>query len=289
MITEAEARAAAEQFREEGYAVIRGFAAGDEIAGLQAEARAVYEKGLEHHASYRDGNLNFTILPEADFGQRYVLQAAWMSWISSVFERFRRNDSFGHLLAQILGPDVKQIAQQIHWKPPGAQVSGYRFHQDIRFRSPEDEKIAEGTVTTGLAIDRATKENGCLQVLPKSHKLGYLGLSDAGEGYLMKGLTAGEELRAVGLDPADIISLELEPGDLAVWGLLTVHGSLPNASENDRAFLIQSYTRADASERGEWAFRNGVSEPLGATPKLCKDDRLLSDPGPAYDETAWWR
>lgn len=289
MITQTQARDAAEHFREEGYAVIRGFADEEMVASLQAEARTVYEQGLAHHASYRDGNLSFTILPEADFGRRYVLQAAWMSWINVAFERFRRNEDFGRLLNELLGPDVKQIAQQIHWKPPGAEISGYRFHQDLRFRSPDDKRIAEGTVTTGLAIDRATRENGCLQVLPKSHTRGYLGLSDTGDGFLMKGMTTEEELRAVGLDPADIVSLELAPGDLAVWGLMTVHGSLPNASENDRAFLIQSYTRADVSDRGEWAFKNGVSEPLGTTPRLCKDDRLLSDPGPIYDETAWWR
>ncbi|MGO4843076.1 phytanoyl-CoA dioxygenase family protein, partial [Rhizobiaceae sp. 2RAB30] len=86
----------------------------------------------------------------------------------------------------------------------------------------------------------------------------------------MKGLTAEEELTEVGIDPSDIIALELEPGDLAMWGLLTVHGSAPNKSDHDRAFLLSSYVRADASPRGEWAFKDGVSTPLGDTPKLCK-------------------
>ncbi|WP_245489703.1 phytanoyl-CoA dioxygenase family protein, partial [Mesorhizobium sp. M2D.F.Ca.ET.140.01.1.1] len=44
---------------------------------------------------------------------------------------------------------------------------------------------ADATVTTGLAVDRATLDNGCLQVVPGSHKLGYLGLSDEGKGELM--------------------------------------------------------------------------------------------------------
>ena len=290
MITARQAREANEQYREEGYAIVRGFIDGDRVERLQKEARSVYEEGLKHHATYRNGNLSFQVLPESHFDKRYVLQAYWFSWINDYFEQIRRSDDYLLLLEGLLGRDIKQVAQQLHWKPPGVNVSGYRFHQDIRFRQGSDiDKIAASTVTTGLAVDRATKENGCLQVVPGSHKLGYLGLSDdSNDGMLMKGLTAEEELRSAGIDPADIVDLELEPGDLAVWGLLTVHGSAPNKSAHDRAFLLSSYVQAEHSERGEWAFRNGVSTPLGDTPLLCKDDRLLKDKGPVYDTTVWW-
>ncbi len=290
MLSDAKVRDAVEQYREEGYAIVRQFVDGDEMTRLRKETDAVYEEGLKHHATYRHGNLSFQVLPETHFDRRYVLQAYWFSWISQYFEQIRRSDDYLMLLQGLLGPDIKQIAQQIHWKPPGVNVTGYRFHQDIRFRKGADpEKVAASTVTTGLAVDRATKENGCLQVVPGSHKLGYLGLSDdSNDGMLMKGLTAEAELRNVGIDPATIVDLELEPGDLAMWGLLTVHGSSPNKSDYDRAFLLSSYVRADATDRGEWAFRNGISTPLGDKPSLCKDDRLLTNPGPEYDTTVWW-
>ena len=98
-------------------------------------------------------------------------------------------------------------------------------------------------INTGLAIDPATTRNGCLQVFPGSHKLGYLGLSDAADGTIMKGLTHDQELLQAGLDPACKVNLELEPGDLALWGLLAVHGSVGNTSQQDRAFAIQSWTK----------------------------------------------
>ncbi|MFI0846074.1 phytanoyl-CoA dioxygenase family protein [Mesorhizobium sp. IMUNJ 23232] len=290
MITADKARDAVEQYREEGFAIVRGFVDGDELEQLKQETQAVYEEGLKHHATYRHGNLNFQILPEADFGKRYVLQAYWFSWINAYFERFRRDGRYLTLLEGLIGRDIKQIAQQLHWKPPGANLTGYRFHQDLRFRKQSAfDNIAEATVTTGLAVDRATKENGCLQVVPGSHKLGYLGLSDEGTGELMKGLTAEDELKSVGIDPGTIVSLELEPGDLAMWGLLTVHGSAPNRSEHDRAFALSSYVRADTTQRGEWAFRDGVSTPLGDTPKLCKYEKLYEEPGPLYDTRQWWK
>ncbi len=288
-ITPAEARRAAEQYREEGYAVVRGFIPPEEVTALQAETARIYAEGLKHHATYRHGNLAFEILPEAEFGRRYVIQAYWFAWISSYFEAFRRSEAYRVLLEPILGRDVKQIAQQIHWKPPGAKLTGYRFHQDLRFREkPEDfEDIATSNLTTGLAIDPSTKENGCLEIVPCSHKRGYLGL--AGDGPIMKGLTAEEELNAAGIDPKSIVALELAPGDLALWGLLTVHGSLPNHSANDRAFALSSYVKAASTERGEWVFRDGVSTPIGDTPKLCKYEKLLEKPGPFYDTTPWWR
>ena len=77
MLTDKQAREAVEQYREEGYAVVRQFVDGDEMIRLKKETDAVYAEGLKHHATYRHGNLNFQILPESDFGQRYVLQAYW--------------------------------------------------------------------------------------------------------------------------------------------------------------------------------------------------------------------
>ena len=125
-------------------------------------------------------------------------------------------------------------------------------------------------------------------MIPRSHKLGYLGLSDEGEGQIMKGVSSDDQLRAVGLDPADAVWLELEPGDLALWGLMTVHGSLPNTSDQDRAFALSSYVRASTTDRGEWAFRDGVSTPLGDTPQMCKFEALHERPEPHYVDDKWY-
>lgn len=289
-VTARQARQAAEQYREEGYALIRGFVSPEELAALRAETARIYTEGMQHPATWRHGNLCFEVLPEADFGARYVVQAYWMAWISDFFERFRRSEAFLTVLKPILGPSIKQVAQQIHWKPPGAGLTGYRFHQDVRFREARDayRDIEINTINTGLAIDPSTRENGCLQVVPGSHRMGYLGLSDQGDGQIMKGLTEDEELRAAGIDPASIVWLEQMPGDLALWGLMTVHGSLPNTSAHGRAFAISSYVRAETSDRGEWAFRDGQSVPLGKAPVLCKYEALHDRPEPHYVRDKWY-
>lgn len=274
---------------EHGYAIVRGVFSPAEMREVQAESRRIYAEGLKHHATWRHQNLLYEILPESFAGQRHVLQAHWISWISPLFERIRRDPRVLAVMEPLLGPDIRQVAQQIHWKPPGAnRRSGYRFHQDLRFRERRDvyQDLMSSYINTGLAIDPATTDNGCLQVFPDSHRLGYLGLSD--DGPIMKGTTQAAELQSKGLDPARVVNLELDPGDLALWGLLTVHGSNANHSQQDRAFAIQSYVRAATSQRGEWAFRGGESVPLGPQPEICKYEQLREKPGPFYDESRWF-
>ena len=277
-----------DQYWEQGYAVFRGLLPRAALGGLQAETRRIYEEGLKHPSTYRDRNLLFEILPESFRGRRYVLQAHWMSWISPYFEQLRRSEPYRRALTPLLGADIKQVAQQIHWKPPGAERTGFRFHQDLRFRERQDafRDLMTSYITTGLAIDPATRENGCLRIIPGSHRLGYLGLSD--DGPLMKGVTEEPVLSAAGLDPDAIVDIELEPGDLVMWSLLTVHGSAINRSQKDRAFLLSSYVKAANSDRGEWAFRGGDSVALGSQPQLCKYEQLHTKPGPFYSDDKWY-
>ena len=277
-----------DQYWEHGYAVLRGLLPRGALGELQAETRRIYEEGLKHPSTYRDRNLLFEILPESFRGRRYVLQAHWMAWISPYFEQLRRSEPYRRALTPLLGADIKQVAQQIHWKPPGAERTGFRFHQDLRFRERRDafRDLMTSYITTGLAIDPATRENGCLRIIPGSHRLGYLGLSD--DGPLMKGVTEEPALRAAGLDPETMVDIELEPGDLVMWSLLTVHGSDINRSQKDRAFLLSSYVKAANSDRGEWAFRDGESVALGPEPQLCKYEQLHTRPGPFYSDDKWY-
>ncbi|MFZ9629538.1 MAG: phytanoyl-CoA dioxygenase family protein [Ilumatobacteraceae bacterium] len=288
--SDAAVRDAVEQFHDEGYAIVRGFLPPDEVAELQRKVAELYEVGIQHPCTYRHGNLSFEILPERHFGQRYLIQAYWYAWVDEYFDRMRSHPAFLDVLEPLLGRNIKQVTHQLHWKPPGARVSGYRFHQDLMFREATHayDDVVRDTVNVGLAIDRATPENGCLRIVPGSHRMGYLGLSDNGSGSIMKGLTLEDELVQVGIDPSSIVDVVLEPGDLAMWGLLTVHGSLPNESQHDRAFAISSYVNADRSQRGEWAFREGEPVLLGPTPQLCKNERLFEQLEPYYDDTEWY-
>ncbi|MBV8853309.1 MAG: phytanoyl-CoA dioxygenase family protein [Sinobacteraceae bacterium] len=275
-----------ERLHGEGYVVVRGFFPADVMDAIRRESDWIYQQGLKHHATYRDRNLLFEVLDDPRAGRRVVLQVHWMAWISPLFEQMRRDLRYLTILEPFLGRDIKQISHQIHWKPPGAKYTFYRYHQDARFRNQDATRnFLEGNVTTGLAIDRQTVANGALRVIPRSHRRGYLGLSE--DGTIMTGHTPDDDLRQAGLDPGRAVICEMEPGDLLLWTLYTVHGSAPNCSDYDRRFLINSYVRAADSHRGEWAFRNGISTPLGTEPEICKYEQLREKPGPFYIEPTW--
>jgi ectoine hydroxylase-related dioxygenase (phytanoyl-CoA dioxygenase family) len=277
-----------EQLREQGYAIVRDFLPAGEVAAAKRAADEVMAEGLKHHATYRDRNLLFEILDDPEAGRRVLLQAHWFSWINSALESLRRHPRYLELLDPLIGRDIKQITNQLHWKPVGAKFTGYRFHQDLRFRDRTDvfRNLADSYFNTGLAIDPHGPGNGGLAIFPRSHRKGYLGLAD--DGPVMIGRTADQELIAAGLDPAARVDLELAPGDLVIWTLLTVHGSLPNRSGRDRCFMINSYVRAsDSPVRGEWVFRDGVGVPLGPEPEICRYEQLRERPGPFYIEEDW--
>lgn len=275
-----------EQLHAEGYAIVRGFFAADDMQRIAAEAARIYQQGLAHHATYRDKNLLFEVLDDPRAGRRVVLQAHWTPRISPYLERMRRDPRYLAVLEPLIGRDIKQITHQIHWKPPGAKYTFYRYHQDARFRNAAATRnLLYGTVNTGLAIDAQTEANGALRIIPRSHLRGYLGLSE--DGTIMTGRTADDDLRRVGLDPDSAVTCRMEPGDLLLWTLYTVHGSAPNLSGHDRRFMINSYVRAADSDRGEWTFRDGVSTPLGPEPEICKYEQLRERPGPFYIEPDW--
>jgi len=82
------------ELKTQGYAVIRGFLSPAETAEVSAEVDKMYQEGLKHHATYRDGNLLFEVLNDPKAQRRVVLQAHWTAWISPLMERMRRSEKF---------------------------------------------------------------------------------------------------------------------------------------------------------------------------------------------------
>jgi ectoine hydroxylase-related dioxygenase (phytanoyl-CoA dioxygenase family) len=151
---------------------------------------------------------------------------------------------------------------QLHWKPAGAERVAFGFHQDIRFRRPATayRNTERCFVQTAIAVDPHRRESGAIRLYPKSHRLGDLALG--GEGPVLDQALSEADLAARGLDPAALVDIELDPGDVALWGLFTVHGSGVNRAGHDRRVYINGYVTAADCDLGTWAFRDGRPCPL---------------------------
>lgn len=275
-----------QQYNEEGYAIIRSVFSAREIAEMQAAAEEVYQEGLRLKGSWRHKNLYFEVINDKALGFT-TRQVQWVSWCNERLAEVRIDRRLLEILEPMIGNDLKQLGNQLHWKRPGAKMVGFRYHQDARFRTPPEafRKLNDSFVQTGLAIDPHTVENGALKVFPGSHKLGYLGMSE--NGYLMTGGPEEETLSKAGLDPSKVVDVVMEAGDVVLWHPLTVHGSGHNVSGIDRRFYINGYAIAANTDRGEWAFRNGIPCPLGVEPLMVHYEGLYTNPEPHYVDNSW--
>jgi ectoine hydroxylase-related dioxygenase (phytanoyl-CoA dioxygenase family) len=269
-------------YRRDGFAIVRGVFAAAEVAEIAGAFDAVRAAGLRLARSFRDKNLMFHLSEDATLGKT-LRMVQWPAYANAVLDRYRLDRRLYDLVAPIVGPDLKQIINQMHWKPPGAAQNSYGFHQDIWFRRPRAayRNPATAYVQTAIAVDPHRTDNGAMVFCRASHRRGEVSLD--GDGRIMERDMTAADLQRIGVAEADTVPLALDPGDVALWNLYTVHGSGPNSSGIDRRVYLNGYVTATDCDRGEWAYRDGKPCALGE-PVLVHYDALYKRPYPHYVE-----
>lgn len=269
-----------EDYWRDGYAIIRGLFSESEIVAIGAAADQLHAEGVAHGRSFRHANLFYNVA-SAPTGEPLVRMVQWPSYHQPLLNAARLDRRIARLLHPLLGRDLKQIINQIHWKAPGS-VGEFAWHQDSRSRRPPSayRNLATSYVQTGLAIDPHGPASGGMKFIVGSHLRGDLGM-DCSRKALGTAMTE-TALEQVELDERDMVELVLEPGDFAMWSPYLVHGSGLNRSCHRRRFYINGYVRAAECDRGEWAFRSGEPVPLGPRPSLVHYEELFDRPEPHY-------
>ncbi len=270
-----------ESYWRDGYAIVRGFFHRDEISDIAAALDQLYAEGVAHGRCFRHGNLFYNVARERAGSEPLVRMVQWPSYHHPVLNKVRLDGRFADLLEPLIGRDLKQIINQVHWKALGS-LGDFAWHQDSRFRRPAEayRNLATAYVQTGLAIDPHTAESGCMRVIPRSHLRGELDM-DCSKKALGTEMT-DDALETINFSSADVVDLLLEPGDLALWSPYLVHGSGKNLSDHKRRLYINGYVRAADCDRGEWAFRRGRPVPFGPRPAIVHYDDLHDRPEPHY-------
>ena len=267
----------------DGYAIIRGLFSCSELAEIKIAIDQLHAEGVAHGRCFRHGNLFYNVARETEKCEPLVRIVQWPSYHQAKLNAVRLDTRFVELLEPLIGNDLKQIINQVHWKTPGS-LGDFAWHQDSRSRRPSSayRNLATAYVQTGLAIDPHTPSSGCMRIIPGSHLRGDLSM-DCSKRALGTAM-CDEALNAVGLSAQDATDLLLEPGDLALWSPYLVHGSGSNEAGHKRRLYINGYVRAADCDRGEWAFKGGRPVPLGKKPALVHFEKLNERPGPHYTE-----
>jgi phytanoyl-CoA hydroxylase len=140
---------------------------------------------------------------------------------------FARSDVFVQLSTALLGPDTDLYFSQMVYKNPEGNTT-FSWHQDDAYGPVEPSPY----LTVWIAISDATEENGCLSVLPGSHKNGLVTHKEGGFGLACYELSA----------PDQGALLPVSRGSMICFWSTTMHKSGPNLSKATRKALIFQFT-----------------------------------------------
>ncbi len=271
-----------DHYREYGYAVVKGVFAPDEVEELAHAFDRIYAQGLNHGRAFRHGNTFYSVTEDDALGP-VMRMMQWPAYVDPVLDRFRLDPRMCDIVSPLIGDNLKQIINQMHWKPPGAEMVEFGYHQDIRSRRPRTayREPGETYIQTAIAVDPHRRDNGAMTFYAGSHHLGELPLSPGAK--IMDTEMREGHVAEFGLTPAQRTDLVLDPGDVAFWHLYAIHGSGPNVSAIDRRAYLNGYVTAANCDRGEWAFRGGKPCRLGQ-PVLVHYEDLHARPEPHYVE-----
>ena len=136
----------------------------------------------------------------------------------------------------------------------------FHFHQDNNYTQHDP---ALGSINIWVALVDMTPENGCLQMVPGSHKEGVLDWENAGD---------GDSHRKVAVDPKTFLPIRMRAGDAVAFTRLTVHGSGPNYTNRARVAYGLQYHREDVKffDPQDETWKLLVESPRFQTPPVAK-------------------
>lgn len=234
-----------------GYVVQRNVFAPAEVR----EMRRAFER--MQRAAYRlretcmhRGSL-FVLNRNADDRESVSIErVVWCGAVEPLLSELGRDPRLLGMASQILDSNrMEQLINQAHFKLPGDGVE-FPWHQDSTHRRYgrggwTDANGRGSYVQTVVAVDHVTADNGPLQLIPGSCKLGHVGLPEG-------------QLPTDRLDPRTAVSATMRAGSVLLFGPYTFHRSTPNRSRGPRRVFLNGFAYPGANTRtypGEGAGR----------------------------------
>ncbi|MDO9284199.1 MAG: phytanoyl-CoA dioxygenase family protein [Aquabacterium sp.] len=154
----------------------------------------------------------------------------------SAFLDLARDPQIVDLVADLIGDDVILWGAHVFCKPAG---EGYEtpWHQDGHYWPIRPL----ATCTVWVALEPSTRANGCLRVIPGSHR-GQLLHPHLHED--RDDLTLQQRLAEGAFDEAEAVDIELQPGQMSLHDVYMIHGAAANLSPQRRTGVALRYLPA---------------------------------------------
>ncbi len=158
--------------------------------------------------------------------------------ISPVMHQTLAHPAIVSALTRVIGPDVKAMQSMLFTKGEGKP--GQAWHQDEFFIPTRDRSLT----AAWIALDDATTENGCLWVLPGSHRAGVI---YPDREHIDPRFDCSIEAFDFPYSDDDAVPVEVEAGSVLLFNGYLLHRSLPNTARSGfRRALVNHYMSAQS-------------------------------------------
>jgi ectoine hydroxylase-related dioxygenase (phytanoyl-CoA dioxygenase family) len=212
-------------FQTQGYLVVENVFTASEVAAFQhaCDRISAQAQGLTTSTD----RLKMKVFEDStklvqQVGDPHEMNGVWLDLVKEA----RLLD----MVEALLGPNLMVYYSQLMMKAPRQGFTA-PWHQDFAFFPHSSAEILACTV----AIDDATLENGCVRVIPSSHKLGLINHYDK------NGVFTGIVQDYHSFDERTEVALPAKAGSVIFWHSLTLHASHPNRTERPRRALVIEY------------------------------------------------
>ena len=218
-------------FEEKGYAIREKIFSNGDLKIFNAEFDAILNQ-LIHSGENINAKWESSLTNHIEPKNSKVIHTHNVQSYSSIFLTMMQNTTLLDLIEEIIGPNIIMHHSKLFYKPPH-QGSAFPLHQDWSYFPTKNNSM----IAAVIHLSESTPENGCIRIVPGSHKIGKLEKSD-GHTHIPK-IHDEHELE----EAEPIIG---EPGDVLFFHCFSLHGSMPNISKNPRkTILIQLYAGTD--------------------------------------------
>lgn len=212
------------RYKRDGYVIVPSFF-------------SVAETGKLYNLAVGDTVVNKNAIDLNDQSGKKTKLTLWFTPGEDVYSMMLRSERMVLSAARLLDSDspVCHFHTKLMQKEP--RVGGaWEWHQDFGYWYKNQFLFPDQLVSIMIALTRANKENGCLQVIRGSHKMGRINHGFAGE-------QVGADMVMVNhaLKTLELVYVELQPGDALFFHPNLIHRSEANLSESPRWSIISCY------------------------------------------------
>ncbi|MEO0330342.1 MAG: phytanoyl-CoA dioxygenase family protein [Bacteroidota bacterium] len=210
-------------FERDGYVIIKGFFSPEEadlIYQTSTEDEVINEKSFDFNDSS---------------GLRTKL-ALWYTPQDDIYGLYSRSARMVEAAEMILDGTVGHYHSKLMQKEP-KKGGAWEWHQDYGYWY-NNGFLYPDMVSIMLALTEATRENGCMQVLKGTHRMGRVEHNITGE-------QVGAQMEKVeeAMKHHELVYVELQPGDALFFHCNLLHRSNANLSDHSRWSLISVYNK----------------------------------------------